>query len=317
MSSIAYITDRNMIEFHRLNGNSTISFWRPSAGKRFTDFNHGDLLFFLAKGTELKHTGEKGIIGYGRFQHSVQYSFRQMWNHYERLNGYDTPEDFKEAILRVSKSKTLPSSLSSLILNDIVFFQAPVYLSEFGMKISNNLESFIYLDKDNPQMTVNILLKANEIGVDAWSSAVSSYAPSSSVFDDDLARHIIQYRAANLPSLSTEKEQKKQVKYLTQLIEKDDRYQWLDERKQELIHFDVDKLELITSISANKLHLTERLIYEYGKYRMLDTLTKGIPNFKQKTLHYTTYVEYEVSSDLKQLLVVDGFDYRYLNLDQI
>ena len=151
MSSIAYITDRNMIEFHRLNGNSTISFWRPSAGKRFTDFNHGDLLFFLAKGTELKHTGEKGIIGYGRFQHSVQYSFRQMWNHYERLNGYDTPEDFKEAILRVSKSKTLPSSLSSLILNDIVFFQAPVYLSEFGMKISNNLESFIYLDKDNPQ----------------------------------------------------------------------------------------------------------------------------------------------------------------------
>ncbi len=317
MSSIAYITDRNMIEFHRLNGNSTISFWRPSAGKRFTDFNHGDLLFFLAKGTELKHTGEKGIIGYGRFQHSVQYSFRQMWNHYERLNGYDTPEDFKEAILRVSKSKTLPSSLSSLILNDIVFFQAPVYLSEFGMRISNNLESFIYLDKDNPQMTVNILLKANEIGVDAWSSAVSSYAPSSSVFDDDLARHIIQYRAANLPSLSTEKEQKKQVKYLTQLIEKDDRYQWLDERKQELIHFDVDKLELITSISANKLHLTERLIYEYGKYRMLDTLTKGIPNFKQKTLHYTTYVEYEVSSDLKQLLVVDGFDYRYLNLDQI
>lgn len=317
MSSIAYITDRNMIEFHRLNGNSTISFWRPSAGKRFTDFNHGDLLFFLAKGTELKHTGEKGIIGYGRFQHSVQYSFRQMWNHYERLNGYDTPEDFKEAILRVSKSKTLPSSLSSLILNDIVFFQAPVYLSEFGMRISNNLESFIYLDKDNPQMTVNILLKANEIGVDAWSSAVSSYAPSSSVFDDDLARHIIQYRAANLPSLSTEKEQKKQVKYLTQLIEKDDRYQWLDERKQELIHFDVDKLELITSISANKLHLTERLIYEYGKYRMLETLTKGIPNFKQKTLHYTTYVEYEVSSDLKQLLVVDGFDYRYLNLDQI
>lgn len=317
MSSIAYITDRNMIEFHRLNGNSTISFWRPSAGKRFTDFNHGDLLFFLAKGTELKHTGEKGIIGYGRFQHSVQYSFRQMWNHYERLNGYDTPEDFKEAILRVSKSKTLPSSLSSLILNDIVFFQAPVYLSEFGMRISNNLESFIYLDKDNPQMTVNILLKANKIGVDAWSSAVSSYAPSSSVFDDDLARHIIQYRAANLPSLSTEKEQKKQVKYLTQLIEKDDRYQWLDERKQELIHFDVDKLELITSISANKLHLTERLIYEYGKYRMLETLTKGIPNFKQKTLHYTAYVEYEVSSDLKQLLVVDGFDYRYLNLDQI
>jgi hypothetical protein len=65
MSSIAYITDKNMIEFHRLNGNSTINFWRPSIGKRFTDFHPGDLLFFLAKGTERGSTKEKGLIGYG------------------------------------------------------------------------------------------------------------------------------------------------------------------------------------------------------------------------------------------------------------
>ena len=317
MSSIAYITDKNMIEFHRLNGNSTISFWRPSAGKRFTDFNHGDLLFFLAKGTELKQTGEKGIIGYGRFQHSVQHSFRQMWSQYGNLNGYETTEDFKDAILRVSKSKTLPTSLSSLILNEIVFFQAPVYLSEFGMRISNNLESFIYLDKDNPQMTVNILLKANEIGVDAWSSAVSSYAPSSSVFDDDLARHIIQYRLCNIPSLSTEKEIKKQSKYLVDLIKKDDSYQWLDERKQELIRFKLNGLEIVTAISVNKHNLTERLIYEFGKYTIINKLTKDIPNFNKKTLQYTTYVESEVSDDLKKLLVQEGFDYRYINLNQI
>lgn len=317
MSSIAYITDKNMIEFHRLNGNSTISFWRPSVGKRFTDFNHGDLLFFLAKGTELKQTGEKGIIGYGRFQHSVQHSFRQMWNLYGNLNGYESTEDFKEAILRVSKSKTLPSSLSSLILNEIVFFQAPVYLSEFGMRISNNLESFIYLDKDNPQMTVNILLKANEIGVDAWSSAVSSYAPSSSVFDDDLARHMIQYRLSNIPHLSTEKELKKQSKYLIDLMKKEEGYQWIDERKQELIRFTVNGVEIVTSISSNKHNLTERLIYEFGKYNLIHKLTKDIPNFNQKTLHLTTYVEYEVPEDLKKIIVCDGFDYRYINLDQI
>lgn len=317
MSSIAYITDKNMIEFHRLNGNSTISFWRPSAGKRFTDFNHGDLLFFLAKGTELKQTGEKGIIGYGRFQHSVQHSFRQMWNLYGNLNGYETTEDFKEAILRVSKTKTLPTSLSSLILNEIVFFQAPVYLSEFGMRISNNLESFIYLDKDNPQMTVNILLKANEIGVDAWSSAVSSYAPSSSVFDDDLSRHIIQYRLSNIPNLSTEKELKKQSKYLMDLIKKEDNYQWLDERKQELIRFNLKGLEIVTAVSVNKHNLIERLIYEFGKYNLIHKLTKDIPNFNQKTLQYTTYVEHEVSDDLKKIIICDGFDYKYINLDQI
>ncbi len=317
MSSIAYITDKNMIEFHRLNGNSTISFWRPSAGKRFTDFNHGDLLFFLAKGTELKQTGEKGIIGYGRFQHSVQHSFRQMWNLYGNLNGYETTGDFKDAILRVSKSKTLPTSLGSLILNEIVFFQAPVYLSEFGMRISNNLESFIYLDKDNPEMTVKILLKANEIGVDAWSSAVSSYAPSSSVFDDDLARHMIQYRLSNIPNISTEKETKKQSKYLSEYSKKEDNLQWIDERKQELVRFNEKGLEIISSVSTNKHSLMERLVYELGKFILIQNRTKDIPNFNQKTLQYTVLIEYEVSEDIKQMFVSSGLNYRYVNLDSI
>ena len=40
-------------------------------------------------------------------------------------------------------------------------------------------------------------------------------------------------------------------------------------------------------------------------------------NFNQKTLHLTTYVEYEVPEDLKKIIVCDGFDYRYINLDQI
>jgi hypothetical protein len=317
MSSIAYITDKNMIEFHRLNGNSTISFWRPSAGKRFTDFNHGDLLFFLAKGTELKLTGEKGIIGYGRFQHSVQHSFRQMWNIYGNLNGYETTEDFKDAILRVSKSKTLPTSLSSLILNEIVFFQAPVYLSEFGMRISNNLESFIYLDKDNPQMTVNILLKANDIGVDAWSSAVSPYALSSSVFDDDLARHIIQFRLSNIPAISTEKETRKQSKYLLEFSKKEENLQWIDERKQELVRFSEKGLEIISSVSTNKHSLMERLVYELGKFTLIKEMTRDIPNFNQKTLQYTVLIEHEVSDDVKQMFVSSGLNYRYINLDLI
>lgn len=317
MSSIAYITDKNMIEFHRLNGNSTISFWRPSAKKRFTDFNHGDLLFFLAKGTELKQTGEKGIIGYGRYQHSVQHSFRQMWNLYGNQNGYESTDDFKDAILRVSKSKTLPTSLGSLILNEIVFFQAPVYLSEFGMKISNNLESFIYLDKDNPQMTVNILLKANEIGVDAWSSAVSPYAPSSSVFDDDLARHIIQYQLSLIPTISTEKETKKQSKYLLDFSKKEDNLQWIDERRQELVRFSEVGLEIITSISTSKHSLMERLVYELGKLSLITEKTKTIPNFNQKTLLYTVLIEHEVSEDVRQIFLTSGLNYRYINLDLI
>ena len=52
MSSIAYITDHQMIEYHRLNGNRIINFWKPSTMKKISDFNPGDYLFFLAKGTE-------------------------------------------------------------------------------------------------------------------------------------------------------------------------------------------------------------------------------------------------------------------------
>ena len=68
MASIAYVTDRNMIEYHRINGNRTINFWKPSSQKKMNDFKVGDYLFFLAKGTEKGITREKGIIGYGKLE---------------------------------------------------------------------------------------------------------------------------------------------------------------------------------------------------------------------------------------------------------
>ena len=46
MASIAYITDKKMIEYHRLNGNHSINFWKPSNTKKISDFHNGDLYFF-------------------------------------------------------------------------------------------------------------------------------------------------------------------------------------------------------------------------------------------------------------------------------
>ena len=63
MASIAYVTNSQMIEYHRINGNRTMNFWRPSYTKKFADFNDGDYLFFLARtedgdwiGYDLNHT---------------------------------------------------------------------------------------------------------------------------------------------------------------------------------------------------------------------------------------------------------------------
>lgn len=54
MASIVHVTDKDMIEFHRLNGNDSFNFWRAGSKMKFTDFKVGDTLFFLAKGSVAK-----------------------------------------------------------------------------------------------------------------------------------------------------------------------------------------------------------------------------------------------------------------------
>ena len=49
MSSIAYVTDEKMIEYHRLCGNRRINFWRLTSHKEFTNFHPGELLFFYTR----------------------------------------------------------------------------------------------------------------------------------------------------------------------------------------------------------------------------------------------------------------------------
>lgn len=93
MASIAYVTDGNMIEFHRLNGHRTMNFWRPTTNKKFADFNQGDVLFFLAKGTERGRKREKGLVGFGRFAQAHSMSFSKMWNTYGIENGYASKEE--------------------------------------------------------------------------------------------------------------------------------------------------------------------------------------------------------------------------------
>ncbi len=314
MSSIAYITDKQMIEYHRLNGNSTINFWRPSSSKRFTNFNPGDLLFFLAKGTENRQ-GEKGIIGYGRYTKPGQYSFNQMWQTYGTLNGYQDMPSFKEAMLKMTKNKQIRGRFSCLELTDIVFFQAPVYLSEFGVKISKTIESYIYLDKDDPDMTSKILIKANEIGVDAWSSAVSRYAPASSVFEDDLNRHILHLALNGLPNKANEKDKRRQTNILKHYIEHHQKDSlWIDDRQQEICLINNEGIRIITAISCLKQNQKERLIYEIGKKCAIESSVVQIAGFCYTNLKYHVLVEEKLSNDIQVLLELNEIDHTVITL---
>lgn len=103
MSSIAYITNHEMIEYHRLHGSSEIVFWRFSGQRKFQNFNHGDYLFFLTKGTEKGKQKEKGIVGYARYSGDTSGSVKSIWKKYESKCGYGSQQQFIRAIMKYHK----------------------------------------------------------------------------------------------------------------------------------------------------------------------------------------------------------------------
>lgn len=170
MAAIAYITDAKLLEYHRLNQNHEMNFWRLSPTLKFSDFKEGDLLFFLSKDKDHKRKSEKGIIGYGRCVSFHSAGVNTMWKRYGLKNGYTTISQFKEAIIKVTKDHHLPSKISSIYLEDVVFFQSPIYLSDCGKKVSKSVESYIYIDNDEELISLKILEKAKDV-IDIWSSA--------------------------------------------------------------------------------------------------------------------------------------------------
>ncbi len=173
MSSIAYTTDQEMIEYHRLCGNRNVNFWRLSARSGFTDFKRGDLLFFYAYGQSKR---KKGFTGYAHFESTSRLTLDQMWKKYRTSNGYSSKERLKEAILLASRTGTIPEAMNCLYLCDCVYFNVPVYPEEAGLSINEKLESFTYLDKKDPAATVRILRLAEANGIDVWAGS-QSYEP--------------------------------------------------------------------------------------------------------------------------------------------
>lgn len=185
MSSIAYVTDEKMLEYHRLCRNRSILFWRLSSRKKFSDFRKGDLLFFFAR----PHRGrKKGLIGYAHFNSLKRLSLYQMWDQYGQATGYDSRQLLKEAIEKAAKGP-VPKQMSCLYLTDVVFFLSPIYPDEIGLDIPNNLESYCYLDRSDPAITVNILKKAQSHGIDLWTIGTET-APEI-IFAKDAVRHQI------------------------------------------------------------------------------------------------------------------------------
>ncbi|MDR1794893.1 MAG: hypothetical protein LBR25_05810 [Erysipelotrichaceae bacterium] len=199
MASIAYVTDSNMMEFHRLHGHTTVNFWRLTAKKKIADLQYGDFVFFLTKiGARNK---EKGIIGYGVMEKDERLSLNGMWTKYGELNGFATKAALKQEMLSVNKAETLPTYFNCLLLQEVTFFSHPIYLSELGIKVSNLLESYTYLDKLQEGTTMKLLALGTEIGADLWSSTADN-AQKPDIFRQQ-AYHIVSKAASQLPVIYT------------------------------------------------------------------------------------------------------------------
>ncbi len=184
MSSIAYVTDENMIEYFRLCGAREMNFWRLSSRKDFTRFKKGDLLFFYAR---TPRTRKRGFVGYAHYDSTKKLGLKGMWKKYGNSNGYESEQQLQEAIERAAKDREIPEKMNCLYLTDAVFFMSPVYPKEVGLEVSAQLESYMYLDQDDPHMTVKILRAAEKKGIDVWSSS-QSFEPED-VFRADEIRH--------------------------------------------------------------------------------------------------------------------------------
>lgn len=187
MSSIAYVTDQKMIEYHRLCGSREINFWRLSSRAGFSSFHKGDLLFFYARGL---HGKKKGLVGYAHYQGIHTMTLKQMWNRYGTQNGYDSLKDMQEAVEKASRDHKVPEKMTGLYLTDVVFFVTPVYPGDVGITINDKLESYTYLDRDDPDITVRILREAEKSGIDIWSASQSDEPEY--IFRADELRHQLQ-----------------------------------------------------------------------------------------------------------------------------
>ncbi len=211
MSSIAYVTDENMLEYHRLNCNHSMLFWRLSSKKKFSDFRKGDLLFFFARGRKGR---KKGLVGYAHYDSTRKLSLNQMWKQYGSMTGYETKEQLREAVDKAARGE-IPEKMNCLYLTDVVFFMSPVYPADAGLDIPANLESYCYLDKNDPQVTVRILQKASENGLDLWSHDESD---PERVFRMDETRHIVAKIQKQIGEAAGTKKEKMYARRLTKSL---------------------------------------------------------------------------------------------------
>lgn len=185
MASIAYICQHEMIEFHRLRGHREIVFLRLST-RQFSKFDVNDYLFFLTRRPQ-RH--ERGVVGFGKLHKYEQLVPSSMWKKYQDMTGYSNQQEMNEALDSMRKTDSPIHKVGGLYLKDIIYFEYPIYLSEFGFELEPHLESFTYIDQEQ-DLTSQLFDSIKDVGLDLWSQTLSE--PVSPMYlEIEIKRHIL------------------------------------------------------------------------------------------------------------------------------
>lgn len=295
MSSIAYVTEQNMLEYHRLCCNRSILFWRLTTKNRFTDFRKGDLLFFFARGAHYRK--KKGFIGYGHYAYTRKLSVNQMWRQYGTMTGYDTKDQLIDAISKAGKGQ-VPESMLCLFLEDVVFFTAPIYPKEVGLHIPMNLESYCYLDKNDENVTIKILKQAEKYGIDLWSYD-GEHSPSQ-VFYRDITRQVVSNACMSMPKETGTSTERPTIHRLMKEKCLEDGWEPIIGSKTTCMRFDGQVVEIALPFVYNTQdHAQRRLELMGHMYIYRSMLKKDLPLYQVK---FTVLYDGEQDKEIESLM---------------
>lgn len=135
------ITDNGWAKFINDNMISKANFWCKK--RSFKAIEEGDIFFFLKKNNaqENKEKLERKLVGYGIFKKFEVLSIKDAWDIYGIGNGCNNINSFIDKINNMFELNSDEAKIGSIIVDGIVMFEEPIYLSRVGIEFSNAIVS--------------------------------------------------------------------------------------------------------------------------------------------------------------------------------
>lgn len=161
------VTDNQWFNFHRRSylGNE-VNFWRKNTNT-FKAIEMGDKFFFLVKNPKgIK--AERKLRGYGDFVRFEVLGIDEAWDKYRECNGYRCKNEFIEKFLELYGENCRDKEVGCIILDNIVFFEEGICLSELGIEFKNSIVSGKCISEDEVESILSFSEFDNILGEEEY-----------------------------------------------------------------------------------------------------------------------------------------------------